>query len=279
MLLTQNLYHLLGNDVEDDSTPILATKEVVKNTTSSKKADVPPPSADPAKAKKKSKATGNEAALKNKANNKEVSAPSSTPSKHYKKPFDRHSRSGKSDSGKKIKQSWGQKSAADLEVEAEAEGAADAVAGLEEDAESAEPVDNTPKKSLADYIAELELKQKELDGAKKVRQANQGAESKWTSAEKIEKAEQGYVEPSVVKKAKAKAPKEKKFLEIDAKFADSEPAPRGDFGGRGRGGRDGNRGGNRGRGAPRGRGGNRGGAREGAGSAKPTVDDKHFPSL
>lgn len=275
MELTQNLYHLLGNDVEDDSTPILATKEVVRNTTSSKKADVPPPSADPAKAKKKAKPTGNEAALKSKPNNKEVSAPSSTPSKHYKKPFDRHSRSGKTDSGKKIKQSWGQKSAVDLEVEAEADGATDAATGLEEDAESADPVDTTPKKSLADYIAELELKQKELDGAKKVRQANEGAESKWASAEKIEKAQQGYVEPSVVKKAKAKAPKEKKFLEIDAKFADSEPAPRGDFGGRGRGGR----GGNRGRGAPRGRGGNRGGARDGAGSAKPTVDDKNFPSL
>ncbi len=59
-----------------------------------------------------------------------------------------------------------------------------------------------------------------MDGAKKVRQTNQGAESKWTSAEKL-KAEQGYVEPSVVKKAKAKGSKEEEVFEIDAKFADS----------------------------------------------------------
>lgn len=243
----------------------------MKNNTSSKKSDVPPPSADPAKAKKKSKTSGNEAALKSKINNKDVSAPSSTPSKHYKKPFDRHSRSGKTDSGKKIKQSWGQKSAADLEVDAEAEGLDAEVDG---EAEQAEVVDNTPKKSLQDYFAELELKQKELGGAKKVRAANEGSESKWANAEKIEKTQQDYVGSTVAKKAKAKAPKEKKFLEIDAKFADSQPAPRGDFGAR----RGGNRGGNRGRGETRGRGGARGG-RGNQGAAKPAVDDKNFPSL
>lgn len=263
------MYALLGNDVEDDSAPILATKEVVKKNTSSKKADVAPPSADPAKAKKKSKPTGNEAALKTKANNKEVSAPTSTPSKHYKKPLDRHSRTGKSDAGKKGKQSWALKNGEDVEA-AETEAAADVAAELEEDA-AAEPVDNTPKKSLQDYFAELELKQKGLDSIKKARQANQGAESKWSNEEKIEKSELEYVEASAVKKSKAKATKEKKFLDIEATFSDSVPAARGDFGGRGRGARGG-RGASRG--AARGRGG-----RGGAGSAKPTVDDKNFPSL
>lgn len=58
---------MLGNDVEEDNAAAnLPIKEVVKKNISSKKTDVPPPSADPAKAKKKSKPTGNEGALKTK---------------------------------------------------------------------------------------------------------------------------------------------------------------------------------------------------------------------
>lgn len=92
------MYDLLGNDVEEDAAPSAPSREVVKKNTSSKKSDAAPASADPAKAKKKKSPTGNEAALKNKNFNKDVAPPQSTATKHSKKPFDRHSRTGKTDS-------------------------------------------------------------------------------------------------------------------------------------------------------------------------------------
>lgn len=216
----------MGNDVEDEAPIPLATREVVRNTGSSKKADVAPASADPAKAKKKSKPTGNEGALKSKPNNKATAAPSLTPSKHYKKPLDRHSRSQKTDSSKKIKAGWGDEKD---ELHGEAQGLADAAEELEADDEqvvSQEP----PKQSLSDYFAELQVKQANLDNQKAVRQANEGAEDKWTAAERIEKQREAYIESSVAKKNKQKAAKEKKFLDFEATFGDSAPqqAPRGE---------------------------------------------------
>ena len=76
----------------------LHPEKLSKKNTSSKKSDAAPASADPAKAKKKKSPTGNEAALKNKNFNKDVAPPQSTATKHSKKPFDRHSRTGKTDS-------------------------------------------------------------------------------------------------------------------------------------------------------------------------------------
>ena len=260
--------------MEDDSTPKLPIREVVKNTTSSKKGDVPPPSADPTKAKKKAKVAGNEGAFKNRSDNKNVSAPSSTPSKHYKKPFDRHSRSNKSD-GKKIKD--GER----RELEAETEGLADAVEETDtENPAAVAEVDNEPKKSLSDYFAELQVKQQELDGKKNVRQANAGSADKWTEAERIQKEEEAYFAPSVAKKAKAKAAKEKKFLDIEASFSDQTANSRPSESKRG-----GERGGFNKRGGKRGgeRGGERGGfnGRKPAPSSakKPAVNDQNFPPL
>lgn len=265
----------MGNDVEDDSTPQLPIREVVKNNTSSRKSDVPPTSADPAKAKKKSKATGNEGALKTKTDNKSVSAPSSTPSKHYKKPLDRHSRSGKTDSGKKVRQGWGDDK---KELDAEVDGAADAETELNAETDAATEANAIPKKSLTDYFAELQVKQQELDGKKNVRAANSGNEDKWTAEERIQKDQEAYFAPSAAKKAKAKASKEKKFLDFDASFSDQAPAPRQT---------DSKRGGLSKRGGAK-RGGERGGERGGFNARKPTastsakkpvVDDKNFPSL
>jgi hypothetical protein len=263
----KNLYDLLGNDVEEDVAPAGPTREVVKKNTSSKKADVAPASADPAKAKKKKPVTGNEAALKNKFNNKDVAAPQSTATKHTKKPFDRHSRTGKTDSKKKLQQGWGQSDK--RELEGEVEGTEDAEAELQAEAEEgAEAADATPKKSLQEYLAELELQKQELDGAKKLREANEGAESKWTAEEKIEKQEEVFFASTHVKKSKAKAQKERVFLDIEASFADEQPqqSARGGF-------RGGKRGGARG-GASK-----RGGARGTSTAAKPEVNDKNFPSL
>lgn len=239
----KNLYALLGNDVEDD-VPAPAPKEIVKKTTSSKKADVPPPSADPAKAKKSSgkKVTGNDAAFKNKNNNKAAPAPSSTPSKHPKKSFDRHSRTGKTDSKKKVRQGWGGDDKQELEDEAA--GAADAVAELE--VEGAAPTPAT--KSLQEYLAELQKAEAQLEGRKPAREANEGSEDKWTSSEEIRKVSVPLVESQHEKKVKQKVTKVKKYLDFNAVFGDS-PAPK-----------------------PQGK-------KSFKKDGKPTVDDKNFPSL
>ncbi|EGW31586.1 uncharacterized protein SPAPADRAFT_62202 [Spathaspora passalidarum NRRL Y-27907] len=264
----KNLYDLLGNDVEDENAaPQLPSKVVVKPNTSSKKADAAPASADPAKAKKnKSKPSGNEGAFKNKNDNKDVAAPQSTASKHYKKPFDRHSRTGKTDSKKKFKQGWGED--AQRVVEGEAEGTEDAAAELAAEATEEEAEPAAPQKTLQEYLAELEAKKQELEGNKKLRQANEGAESKWSGEEKIEKQQEVFFESTTTKKSKSKAHKEKVFLEVDATFADEQPQQ---FSKRG-GARGGARGG-------RGRGGARGGAKRG--SPKPAADlnSNNFPSL
>lgn len=269
------MYALLGNDVEDDELPKYPIKEIVKKSTSTRKADVPPPSADPAKAKKKAKLTGNEAAIKEKDNNRSVAGPSSTPSKHFKKNNGPHTKYERSDSAKKVRQGWG--TGADREAEAEAEGAEDAEAELEsEAAEAAEPA--TPKKSLQDYFAELKLKQAELEGNKTIRQANQGNEDKWAATEKIEKEQETYVAPTAVKKNKSKAHKEKTFLEFNAVFADQQPA---------RAPRTEEKRGPRPTGKPSARGGKRTGGKptggKPAGASKPAakaeLNDKNFPSL
>lgn len=248
------MYALLGNDVEDeDAAPAPIPKEIVKKNTSSKKTDVPPASADPARAKKNKKtATGNEAALKNKNGNKDVSAPSSTPSKHAKKSFDRHSRTGKTDSKKKIRQGWGGDDKRELEDEAN--GAGDALAELNADAEAGAPA--TPAtKSLQEYLAELQKAESDLEGRKPARKANEGAEDKWSASEKIQKETAAFVEGTHVKKIKQKAAKEKKFLNFDSVFADEAPRPakKAPFSGKKSG--------------------------KPAASQPPSVNDKNFPSL
>lgn len=255
--------------MEDDAAPSLPVKEVVKNKTSSKKSDVPPPSADPAKAKKKSKPTGNEGALKTKLDNKSVPAPSNTPSKHYKRPLDRHSRSKKVDTDKKVKQGWGSDDKKELVEETEA--LDDANAELEGEGDFAE--DTQPKKSLTEYFAELELKQKELDSRKTVRAPN-GAKDNFLDAEKIQKEQAEYVPATSTKKTKAKPAKEKKFLDFEASFADEKATPRpasrrGDF-----------KGGNKGfNGRKKYTKSNDKPASAKPASAKPAVNDKNFPSL
>lgn len=209
----------MGNDVEDEeSGPAPMPREVVKKTTSSKKSDVAPASADPAKAKKAKKPVGgNEGALKSKADNKATPGPAATPSKHEKKAFDRHSRTAKTDSKKKVRQGWGDDR---RELEYETRGAADAAA--EQKAE-AEGVAAPAGKSLQEYLKEKAEAETALGGSRAVRQANAGSD-KWAAAsEKIEKEQQAYVGGSSAKKIKQKAGKEKKFLDINAVFADEGP--------------------------------------------------------
>ena len=165
-----------------------------------------------------------------------------------------------------MQQGWGQSDK--RELEGEVEGTEDAEAELEAEAEENDESANAiPKKSLQEYLAELELSKQELEGSKKLRQANEGAEQKWTAEEKIEKQQEVFFASTHTKKAKSKAQKEKVFLDIDANFGDEQPqTTRGGF-------RGGKRGGARG--------GSRGGAKRGGarGAAKPEVNDKNFPSL
>ncbi|CAN3501905.1 ribosome-associated protein Stm1p [Diutina catenulata] len=264
----KNFYLLLGNDVED-SNDTSFPKEIVKQTTSSKKADVPPASADPARANKnRRKPTGNEAAARAKNTNRGKEAPADTSSKHQKKPFDRHSRRN-ADSKKKVRQGWGESTKA--QIDAEVEGAEDADEEASKDQGPAPPA--APKgKSLAEYFEELKTKQSGLEGSKNLRQANDGAD---VAGDKIEKQEEEFVSATANKQAKQKKNKEKKFLDFEAVFADQprQSAPR-DRGERpsNRGERPSNRGG-------------RDGAKKGpakkSGDApkKAEINDANFPSL
>lgn len=189
-------------------------KEIVKKSTSSKKSDIAPPSADPAMAKKNKKPlTSNEAAFKEKVNNKSVDAPAGGP-KREKKSFDRHSRSGKTDTKKKISQGWGDDR---READDEAAGLADANAELanENKEEPAVPAG----KSLKEYLAEQEQSLASFIKTA-TRKANEGAEDKWNSFEKIEKETKDFVEATHGKRVRQRAAKEKKLLNFTSTFGE-----------------------------------------------------------
>lgn len=208
----------MGNDVEDDTIQA-PPKELVKKNTSSKKADVPPAKADPAKAKKQAKVTGNSAAFKNKADNKSVNAPAPSAAK-TKKPFDRHSRTNKTDSKKKFKQGWGDNDPKG-ELEAETEGLKDAQEELA--AETVVEEEQPKAKSLADHLEELKVQQQGLTPSKSARKANEGSEAKWTSEEQIVKEQEVLVNSTSAKKVRSKQQKAKNFLDFEATFSDEQP--------------------------------------------------------
>ncbi|AET39277.1 Stm1p Ecym_4210 [Eremothecium cymbalariae DBVPG len=251
-----NPFDLLGNDVEDATVVVAAPpKEIVKKSTSSKKADVPPPSADPSRAKNnKPKPTGSEAAFRNKqtgrAQNKAKDAPAaSKPPRDPKKATDRHSRTGKTDSAKKIKQAWGDN---DKELEDEEAAAAQAEAELAADAAEEEEASAV---SLEAYLNEQHSS--ELNKTPVVKSVE-----KFSDAELLVKKEEVLIEATKVKSVKSKQLKAKQFLEFDG----SESFPSSSRS------RDSNKDSRRG-----GRGGKRGGKREPA--QKPAVVNAKFPAL
>lgn len=199
---------MLGNDVAGEEPAFVAPKEVVAAQKSTKKDGVPP-KADKTKAKGgKPKASGNEAGAKFQNKNRDQSAPASTPRKGSKdKKFDRHSRTGRTESAKSEHQKLGDEAESQLEGEADAE----------VDAEAEEAEDSTPKVPLvsaADYfkanapvVAEKKEAAVEIDSDKL-----------------IIKEVEVLLESTSGKKAKAqKAQKAKKFLDVNFSFADSTP--------------------------------------------------------
>ncbi|KAL0951122.1 hypothetical protein HGRIS_007858 [Hohenbuehelia grisea] len=228
-----------------------------------------------------------------------------------RRPFDKHSATGKTDSDKKIHQSWGgddgktelkTEEAANTDAAAEgtwggdaapgdwaapaegtqdwASGAAPADASGDKPAEGErrrkerEPEEEDNTLTLEQYLAQ---KKDELNVPKlETRKANEGADGDlWKGAVALQKgAEEDayFVGKNKTSSSKARTSKpEKVYLEIDARFE------RPDRGGRGRG--RGDRGGDRarGRGAPRGA--PRGGRGPAAEQAVNVNDESAFPSL
>ena len=214
-----NPFDLLGNDVEDPTQVVVPPKEIVKTSTSSKKQDVPPPSANPARANKnRSKpASGNEGAIRNKDTgrrsnkNRPVSGSATAKRDNSRRLTDRHSRSGKTDSGKKIRQGWGDDK---KELEAEVAGEADAEAEIEADAEEAS--NGVKQMSLDDYLKSTQ------DASHLNRVVDVKPVEQIEGTELFVKEEEEYVPATKVKTLKSKQLKVKKFLEFDATFQDAQ---------------------------------------------------------
>ncbi|ODV70951.1 Stm1p CYBJADRAFT_192348 [Cyberlindnera jadinii NRRL Y-1542] len=271
LILADNPFDLLGNDVEDVNEVNSVPREIVKKNTSSKKADVPPPSANKDKARKnRPQPTGNDAAFKDKnagrSANKSRSVDESKAKgakSNNKSKFDRHSRSGKTDSDKKVKQA-GWTADAEGELEAEVEGAEDAQDELKEE--------KVAKKSLEDYFKELEASNTSSQReARKVEAVDEAAV--------IVKVEEEFIPQTKSKKEKSKTLKTKQYLDFSATFADEAPAQHESSFRGGRGGRGSSRGNARGS-----RGGKNNAARtprapKASHATGPSLTEENFPSL
>lgn len=213
------------------------------------------------------------------------------PGRGGRRPFDRHSQTGKTDSEKKVHQGWGGDEGK-TELNAEEAAASDAAAEAvpESAVEGAEPAategqpearprrerepeeeDNTL--TLDQYLAQQKEKDAILPKLEGSRQANDGADDVWKDAVALSKNEdeESYFIGKGKSAPKARTKKEEKvYIEIDGRF------DRPERGGRGRG-----RGGDRGRGAGRGRGAPRGAPRgqQNGGSNLNVDDETAFPSL
>ncbi|KAJ5625800.1 hypothetical protein N7510_002109 [Penicillium lagena] len=276
-------------------------------------------------ARRGARTTGNEAAFRDRNagrnNNREKPTDEAQPPRRGERSGrgrgDRQSRSGQTDTHKKVEQGWG----ADNGEKAWTDERIGENIAKEDENEPQTPADEEAKEladksmSYTDYLAEQA--QKDSLAAKPVRAANEGTktDSKWAAAKELKRTEEedAYIQGSSEKAKREKQRKEKNFLDVDMRFVEQpssgprgggrggarggdrgdraprgdrgDRAPRGDRGGRGgapRGDRGAPRGGAAPRGGDRGRGGPRGGAapRGGArGPAGPTVDEKNFPSL
>ncbi|KAF7590515.1 hypothetical protein BBP40_002703 [Aspergillus hancockii] len=291
---SKNLYELLGNDPELDPNraPEPPTKAVDRPAQRVGKRDTPKeaPVSQPRTGQnsRRGNVTGSEAAFRdrnagrnqNREKPTEEGAQASRRGDRGGRPrHDRQSRTGQTDSGKKVTQGWGGQSG---EKEWDDERAAEKIAQNDENEpqtpageEAQEPVDKS--KSYSDYLAE-KAAQGDLS-AKPVRAANEGtkADSKWAQAKEFKRdsEEDEYIKGKEDKAKREKARKEKNYLDVDMRFVE---APRGTSGPRGRGGRV-SRGGDRGGRGARGGRGNGGPRAERSSGAPVTVDEKNFPSL
>ncbi|KAF9015205.1 hypothetical protein BDQ17DRAFT_1403908 [Cyathus striatus] len=233
------------------------------------------------------------------------------PQRGGRRPFDRHSQTGKIDSEKKIHQSWGGddgnqelKAEQAADNDAAAEGASNEWAASTVDASAwaapaspaaegapaaegekaearprreREPEEEDNTLTFDQYLAKKAENELDIVPKLETRKANEGDDTIWNGAVPITKAEEeeAYFVGKTKSAPKTRAKKEEKvFLEIDARFE------RPDRGGRGRGRGDrGDRGGERGR-ARGGGGRGRGGRQSTPSTSIVDVDDQTaFPSL
>ena len=217
-----NPFDLLGNDIEDpNATVVPPLKELVRKTTSSKKTDTPPASADPSRARKpRAKPTGNDGAIKDRSagrqknRSRDVSSSASERRPNTRRATDRHSRSGKTDTQKKINQGWGNNKD---ELASETAAEADAAAEIAEDAE--EKAEDSNKMTLEAYMQSQQ-------GVAPKKTVEAKATNKLENAELFFKEEEVYVPATKVKTVKSKQQKAKNFLDFDATFSDSLPKER-----------------------------------------------------
>ncbi|EDO19348.1 hypothetical protein Kpol_1036p95 [Vanderwaltozyma polyspora DSM 70294] len=226
-----NPYDLLGNDIEDPNFVFPMPKELVKNSNSSKKKDIPPPSSNPTRAKKHPTLPSklNETYLKDRSagrsRNVERNVPMSAGTKKQldeRKLMDRHSRTGKMDTPKKIHMGWGSPSHEfDDELDAKRDARKDARQESEHEMETeGESSGGGPKRmSLQEYMLEEET-EKDISGLKYQYHTNVEAVE---NAEVINREHQLLTEPSKSKHHKSKNLKEKEFLDINFTFSDSVP--------------------------------------------------------
>lgn len=234
-----NPFDLLGNDIEDPNQEVIVPRELVKKSTSSKKADVPPPSANPARSKgPRAKPAGNDGALKDKnagrQNNRSRNVSSNATAKrdNTRKQTDRHSRTGRTDSDKKLRQTWGDDN---KELDDETAASADVAAEIQEEEE--ETANTSNQMTLDQYLQGQESTE---DSSAEVTRKVDAIEG----AELFVKPEEEYVPATKVKTIKSKQLKTKQFLDFDASFNDNTQKPKRSFD-RNNNNNNGRRGGNR----------------------------------
>ncbi|KAJ8103240.1 hypothetical protein POJ06DRAFT_65840 [Lipomyces tetrasporus] len=309
-----NKFSLLADDIEDPdiapSPPVAPPKEIVKQSTSSKKTDQPPKAARPENARpNRGPRNANEEAARDKNAGRSANRSRPTDSDAprggrggrgrgrggSRRQFDRHS-GALPDSEKQVAEAWGspatewkdeQASKVDASqefAEVKAEDVADTGATTNG---APEPVAEDPvpapeeedhSKTLEEYLEELNVKSAELGPKLPLRKPNEGEDqSTWGTvvSKEVDEDDSPYIaglKPKS-KEAKAKVKKEKIVVEIEPRFADPAGSRRGRGGPRGgRGGERGGRGGERGdRGGERGGRGGRGRGRGGRGASSAPV--------
>lgn len=226
----------LGDEGAPAPVSAAPVKEVVKKSTSSKKADTAPAPKPNARSNKKPAATGNEAAFRNRDNgraanrSKPVDAPAAAANKRSRGPrADKHSNTGKVDTDKKVHKGWGDdKKKADDEAAGEEIAKEEIAEDAAEESSPAEEVDNSL--TLEQYLESLKVNSVDSSD-RQVRKANEGADDKWKTANELSRKEQeSFVAASKSKTVRSKERKEKVFIDFEPVLGPStseRPARRG----------------------------------------------------
>ncbi|EPS44304.1 hypothetical protein H072_1708 [Dactylellina haptotyla CBS 200.50] len=253
---SKNMFDLLGNDiVDEDETPKAPMKEIVKKSTTSKKADaLPTKTAAPVDstrgAGRRPRGEGNDAAFRDRGAGRENNRSRPTDEsgafnrgdraprgrggsgRGRGRQFDRHSATDRVDTDKQVSQGWGSNKGNSewndeqagqniAQAEATDENAAAAVTTEGETQEAnEEPVPETEEdktKSFAQYRAEIESRAP-VEELPEARRANEGAREnkKWATAKELVKEEdEEYFIGGKSKQKNLKTRKEKEKQVVD----------------------------------------------------------------